>query len=201
MRNWSWWLSVAAGIKVNIVTKSSLPKNGPYIICSNHTSYLDIVLMYRVFSDYFIMMGKGEIENWPFFRVFFTSGMNILVYRNNNKKAHNSIQLAKEKIDQGNNVVIFPEGGIYDHAPQIKGLKNGAFKLAIEKQVPIVPITFETNWKLLQGTSFFEGKAGPGECRVHIHEFINTEGLTLSDLPDLRTKVRNALLIPLDKHL
>jgi 1-acyl-sn-glycerol-3-phosphate acyltransferase len=199
MRMWSWWLALAAGISVKKLKNSPLPK-GPFIICCNHSSYLDIVLMYRVFPEYFVMMGKGEIEKWRFFRVFFMSGMNILVHRDNNKKAHESLEQAKEKLDKGQNVVIFPEGGIHPHAPFIKGVKNGAFKLAIEKQVPIVPMTFETNWKLLQGTDALFGLARPGVCKVHLHEAIITAGMTDSDLPELRLRVKEAMSGPLQKH-
>lgn len=197
---WSWWLALFAGIRVKKYKDSPLPQNTPYIVCCNHASYLDIVLMYRVFPEYFVMMGKGEIEGWRFFRVFFLSGMNILVHRENNKKAHESLQLAKQKIDKCQNVVIFPEGGIYNHAPYIKVMKNGAFKLAIEKQIPIVPMTFETNWKLLQGTEPFTGYAGPGICKVHIHEAIATEGMTIDDLPALRLQVKDAMMEPMLKH-
>lgn len=200
MKKWSWWLALAAGIRVVKVVDSPLPKDTPYIVCCNHSSYLDIVLMYRVFSEYFIMMGKGEIENWPLFRVFFLSGMNILVHRENNKKGYDSIQQAKAKLEKGEHVVIFPEGGIYNHAPYIKVMKNGAFKLAIEKQVPIVPMTFETNWILLNGTNLLTGSAGPGVCKVHIHEPIYTKGMTMDDLADLRLKVKEAMQAPLLPH-
>lgn len=200
MRAWSWLLALLGGIWVRKIKVATLPKDTPYIVCCNHTSYLDIVLMYRVFSDYFVMMGKGEIENWPLFNVFFKTGMNILVYREKSREAHRSLELAKEKIDKGQNIVIFPEGGIYKHAPFIKGLKNGAFKMAIVKQVPIVPMTFETNWRLLQGTVLLKGMAGPGISKVHVHEPISTTGLTLDDIPELRAKVKEAMEGPLLKY-
>jgi 1-acyl-sn-glycerol-3-phosphate acyltransferase len=200
MRFWSLILQIFSGILVIHKKRSDLPKNTPYVVCCNHASYFDIVLMYRVFSDYFVMMGKGEIKNWPLFNVFFTSGMNILVNRGKNIDAHKSFEEAKQKISQGQNVVVFPEATIPNEAPFIKSFKNGAFKLAIEKQVPIVPITFETNWKLMQGTVILKGMAGPGLCKVHIHEPISTVGMTEKDVMILKTKVLDIIKQPLEQH-
>ena len=72
--------------------------------------------------------------------------------------------------------------------------------MAIEKQVPIVPMTYQTNWKLLEGVSFFTGRAGPGICRVIIHKPIETKGLTPYDVHELRAKTRAIIAGPLEKY-
>lgn len=200
MKFWSLLLHSLNGIWVKKEGCENLPRDRPFILCANHASYLDIIMMYRVMPDYFVMMGKGEIQHWPLFKRFFTTGMNILVHRESNVESHRAFTLAKAQIDKGRNIAIFPEGAIPDlDAPKMKGFKNGAFKMAIEKQVPIVPMTFVTNWKLLEGTYPHKGNAGPGLCHFIVHEPIETTGMTENDIVDLRNRAREEIAKPLRK--
>ncbi len=182
-------LQIAGGIIMLVTRVEKKPLRKPYVICPNHSSYLDIPLVFRVVEDFFIFMGKKEIENYPLFHNFFTRGMNILVDRSSKMGSHKAFMQACEEIEKGNSVLIFPEATIPNNAPVLNPFKNGAFKLAIEKQVPIVPITFIGNWKILQGSILFKGKAGPGITRVIVHESIETKGMTENDLPELKKRV------------
>ncbi|GAB4381276.1 MAG: hypothetical protein Kow0075_13000 [Salibacteraceae bacterium] len=162
-------LLILAGLIVRVRRKGALPE-GPVIICPNHSSYLDIVVMYRVFRRYFVFMGKAEINNWPLFHIFFSKGMNISVNRSNPHSAHQAYERCKRELAQGHSVVIFPEGTIPPTAPQLKTFKNGAFKLSMETGVPIVPVTYLNNWKRLQAGSALRRLGGPGFCDVVVHE-------------------------------
>ncbi|MBL4624311.1 MAG: 1-acyl-sn-glycerol-3-phosphate acyltransferase [Flavobacteriales bacterium] len=198
---WAKFQLVVCGIRVKTIGVGNIPLDRPFILCANHTSYLDIIIMYRIMPKLFVMMGKGEIKDWPLINRFFTTGMNILVHRENNKLAHRALEEAKSRLDKGHNIVIFPEGGIPDHnTPKMKGFKNGAFKMAIEKQVPILPMTFQTNWKVLQAADGLNGRAAPGLSRVIFHEPIETKGLTMEDMIDLRAKTRDIIAGPLEQY-
>lgn len=168
MRNWAWSLTTVPGIWMSIEKKQALPE-GPFIICPNHSSYLDIITMYRVFKKYFVFMGKMELNSWPLFNIFFTKGMNISVDRGNASAAKRAIERAKEELDAGHSVVIFPEGTIPSTAPKMKALKSGAFALSLETGYPIVPVTFTTNWKRLQSGAALKRMGGPGPSKVIIH--------------------------------
>ena len=201
LNNWSRFVTFFSGIYVQKKGVENLPKKQPFVLCANHSSYLDIILIYRVLDDYFVMMGKGEIRTWPLFNRFFTTGMNILVDRESRIGSHKALEEAKVALDKGHNVVVFPEGGIPDFiTPKMRGFKNGAFKMAIEKQVPIVPMTYQTNWKLLEGDKVFTGRARPGVCRVIIHEPIKTKGLTQDDVHELREKTRAIIASPIEQY-
>jgi 1-acyl-sn-glycerol-3-phosphate acyltransferase len=126
--------------------------------------------------------------------------MNILVNRNSSVGATKALQEAGQRIDRGECVVIFPEGTIPKTAPKMKPFKNGAFRLAIEKQVPIVPVTFTANWKLLQGSVFLKGKAGPGITKAIIHEPVYTKGLLADDVVELKNKVYRIIESGLEKN-
>jgi 1-acyl-sn-glycerol-3-phosphate acyltransferase len=185
---WARWILLIPGIFLDIkrkTPKEQLPQ--PCIYCSNHVSYLDIVVSYLVIPNYFVFMGKQELNKAPLFRVFFKK-MNILVDRKSNVASHRAFLRAGSDIEKGNSVFLFPEGTISCEG-KLRGFKNGVFRLAIEKQVPIVPIVFFNNWKILQNGGFFKAFGKPGVSRVLVHEPISTIGMTENDLISLRTKV------------
>jgi 1-acyl-sn-glycerol-3-phosphate acyltransferase len=122
--------------------------------------------------------------------------MNIPVNRKSNLDSHRAFIRAANDIDKGISIALFPEGTIYHNGPVMGRYKNGPFRLAIEKQVPIVPITFMNNWKLLPD-NFHERIGHPGIARVIIHEPIPTKGLTQDDIEKLKSEVRATISLPL----
>jgi 1-acyl-sn-glycerol-3-phosphate acyltransferase len=185
------------GIKFELKQMSQLPPP-PYVICSNHTSFIDIPVIYFIFSDYFKFMAKRELIYVPFFNVFFLK-MNITVNRKSRKDSHRAYKEASATIQSGNGICIFPEGTISKHCPKMINFKNGAFKLAIEHQVPIVPVTLLNNWNILRDDSFFSPNASPGKSIAIIHESIPTAGLNEESLEVVKQQcfeVINAPLIP-----
>ena len=191
----SWLL--CSGIFTKVSGKENLKTGTPTLICANHSSFIDIPALYSFIDDYFIFTGKKEIEKWQLFHVFYTSGMNILVDRHNEKGDLKAMKRMMGVIDEGNPLFVFPEGTISKTAPIMTDFKMGAVSIAIRKQVPIQPITFTTNWKRLQRKSFFTGKAGPGISNIIIHPPISTKGLTKKDAEELNEKVKAIINGPL----
>ena len=129
------------------------------------------------------------MKNIPLFGHFFKE-MNIPVDRASIMSSHRAFSRAKDDIDKGISVAIFPEAGIPDNAPHLLAFKNGAFKLAIEKQIPIIPIVFLDNWKRMPDgilRRMFAG--GPGRSRMIVHEPVETTGMSENDLVTLKHKV------------
>jgi len=168
-----------------------------YIICPNHSSYLDILLLYYCLPHYFIFLGKEELGKVPVFNIFFKR-MNILVNRSNPKAAHEAIKKACERIEKGNNIVIFPEGTIPNTAPRMKPFKNGAFKVAQELKISIIPISFRDNYKLLEDSMKFNARCCVGTARVYIHPPILAEEHSELDLVSLREKTKAIIASKLD---
>ncbi|MGZ4057660.1 MAG: lysophospholipid acyltransferase family protein [Bacteroidia bacterium] len=196
---WARWILIVPGLFYKItyrIPANKLPQ--PAVYCANHSSYLDIVYSYLVIPKYFVFMGKQELNKAPLFRIFFRQ-MNILVDRSSNASAHRAFIRAGKDIDEGHSAFLFPEGGISSNG-KLKGFKNGAFKLAIEKQVPVVPITYLNNWKLLQNGGFFKSIGRPGVSRIIVHEPVSTAGMTENDLVSLLSKVRNIIQNELEKN-
>ena len=116
----------------------------------------------------------------------------ILVDRNDPKSRRNVYESAQQKIKQGYSICIFPEGGVpLDESIVLDSFKNGAFRLAIEHHIPIVPMTFHDNKKRFSYT-FFSG--GPGKIRATIHAPIITTNYSLEMKKELKTKTRTIIL-------
>lgn len=144
-------------------------------------------------------MGKAEMMNWPLFGIFFKKGSDIPVFRKDKEKASWSLKQADNALKQGISVVLFPEGTIPWKSPQMKDFKSGAFKIAIQNQVPIVPITFLSNWKRMGEPIHFTSKGSPGLSKVIVHQPLNTKGLMMDELTELREKAREIIIDPLRK--
>ena len=189
------------GVYVKVKGKENILKGQPFIITANHSSFLDPACLYNIFDEYFVFTGKQEIEKWPLFHIFYTSGMNILVDRHSRMGVLKSFKRMMDVIDQGTPIVILPEGTISKDAPKLAEFKTGAVSIAIQKQVPLQPITFTTNWKRLERKGWFTGKASPGVVEAIIHPAIPTKGLTKVDADALNDKLKEVINKPLnDKY-
>jgi 1-acyl-sn-glycerol-3-phosphate acyltransferase len=184
-------------IRTKNVSKSKLTLQGPFVICPNHGSYLDILTMYTAFNRHrFLFIGKKELLTWPIINIFFKN-IDIAIDRNKPREAIKSLEKAKNQLKNKWSIGIFPEGIIPLDAPKISPFKNGAFKIAIETQTPILPVTFLDNWRLFQADPVVLGKARPGLSRFIIHEPISTKGMTEKDLVSLREQVYEIVNKPL----
>lgn len=190
-------LLAVTGIVLRVKGATRIPKEGPYIICANHCSFLDSFCLYSIISRYFVFTGKKEIEKWPLFHIFYTSGMNIMVDRQSVSGSLGALKRMTRELSNGHPLAIFPEGTRSENAPVLGPFKAGAFALAIQMQVPVVPVSFVNNWKRLGRGGIFGGRAGPGTSKVVIHPPVTTVGLGKDDVDLLQYKVREIISGPL----
>lgn len=201
---WSWTFRILCMYHIKKINTTKLP-TGPIIIAPNHASFLDIFIMHSLFASHpLVFLGKSEILNYPLIRSYFKS-LNIPVFRDNKLKAAKSFIQSKRKIQNGWSLVIFPEGGIPDwDRPKMMEFKDGAFQLAKQMNIPIVPVTFTNNYKLFSDPIDWLGTARPGLCHVYIHEAIlpdEMHSLTVEDLKNKVFKIVNAPIIATHPHL
>lgn len=192
MRFLARWVLFLPGIIVRIKRETpadELPQ--PCVYVANHSSYLDTVISYIIIPHLFVQMGKAEISKAPLLRIFFRD-MNIYVNRKSRTGSYAAFREASERLQKGQSIFIHPEGTI-ESKGQLKHFKNGAFRLAIENQVPVVPVTYLGNWKLLQNGGFFKAHGRPGIVRVVVHKPVPTKGMTEEDLVPLRHAVRETI--------
>ncbi|HKJ48696.1 MAG TPA: lysophospholipid acyltransferase family protein, partial [Christiangramia sp.] len=184
-RIWAKIIIYGMGFNIKVDADEFPKKNKSYMLVANHASMLDIMLMLSVINLPFVFIGKKELGKIPVFGFFYRRTC-ILVDRKNQKSGKAAFEEAQRRLKQGNSVCIFPEGGVPDdHSIILDQFKDGAFRLAIEHQIPIVPLTFHDNKKRFS-YKFFTG--GPGKLRAKIHYFIHTRDLEITCRKELKEK-------------
>jgi 1-acyl-sn-glycerol-3-phosphate acyltransferase len=189
-RIWAKFILLGMGFYYKVKREQKLERNKSYMIVANHTSMADIMLMLAIVKNPFVFVGKYELAKIPLFGFFYKRTC-ILVDRGNSKSRLEVFNEAQKRINRGLSVCIFPEGGVPDDEfVLLDSFKDGAFRLAIEHQIPIVPISFADNKKRLSYT-FFSGS--PGLMRAKIHSEISTVGMTGLDRKHIREQVREVI--------
>jgi 1-acyl-sn-glycerol-3-phosphate acyltransferase len=191
-RLWSAVIFYGIGMRYKLLQGYKPDANSNYIIIANHTSMLDIMLMFIVVKNNpFVFVGKAELAKVPVFGFIYKRTC-ILVDRNNSKSKQNVYKRAANKIDSGVSVCIFPEGGVNDdESVVLDPFKDGAFRLAIEHELPILPITF---YGLKEFFPFIKHKGKPGKVLVKIHEPIEVKNLSLENKKQLKEQCYNLIL-------
>lgn len=181
-------------IPAKVEWRTRLKKKQPCVFVANHFSLLDIVVM-GYMPKPFVFVGKAVLAKIPLFGYMFRK-LHITVDRENYRSRYNALLESYRAVEEGKSVVMFPEGGIRSETPpKMASFKNGPFKLAIEKQIPIVPVTLPFNWKILPD----DGKLlmRPKRPKVIMHEPIMTAGMHCEDIDFLKEQTFQVL----DKEL
>ncbi|MDA9120759.1 1-acyl-sn-glycerol-3-phosphate acyltransferase [Flavobacteriales bacterium] len=197
-RIWARMILLLAGVWTTVELEDKL-KNGPYIIVPNHVSFVDIVQSYVAFPGYFHYMGRVQLGNWWFFNIFFHK-MNILIDRNNLRASYNSYQRAADDLKKGITIAVYPESIIPDNPPEMLPFKNSPFKIAIETQVPVVPVTFVNGWNILPAKPHVWEGGRPGKTFIKIHKPIPSKGMTAKDVAELRDAAQDVIRQELKRH-
>jgi 1-acyl-sn-glycerol-3-phosphate acyltransferase len=192
-RIWAKGVLFGSGFYYKIEREQETIKGESYMFVANHTSMTDIMLMLAVVKNPFVFVGKKELSKIPLFGFFYKRTC-ILVDRSSSKSRMAVFARAQKRLHQGLSICIFPEGGVPDESIVLDEFKDGAFRLAIEHQIPIVPITFADNKKRMSYT-FFSGS--PGLMRAKVHHFVPTKGKTGDDKKEINDQVRTIILTQL----
>lgn len=188
-RVWAYFILIGMGFRVKIDLDQKPENNASYMYIANHTSMADIMLMLVASKNPFVFVGKKELAKIPLFGFFYKRTC-ILVDRSSEKSRKAVFLRAQRRLKQGLSICIFPEGGVPDESVILDDFKDGAFRLAINHQIPIVPFVFLDNKKRFSYT-FFSGS--PGLMRVKGHKFIDTRGLKIENTKDLNQKARTVI--------
>lgn len=166
-RVWAFALLWGMGFSVKKLNDFDLDTKQSYVFVANHTSMIDVMLMLALIKKPFVFVGKKELQKLPIFG-FFYRRTSILVDRSDAKSRKEVYDHANRRIEQGLSICIFPEGLVpSDESVVLAPFKRGAFSIAYQHQLPILPLVFYDCKKRFSYT-FFSG--GPGKLRV---EFLN----------------------------
>ena len=182
-RIWAKVILFGMGFYYKVEREQEIEPKKSYMFVANHTSMADIMLMLAVTRNPFVFVGKKELSKIPLFGFFYKRTC-ILVDRKSSKSRMEVFNRAQKRLNQGLSICIFPEGGVPDdESILLDEFKDGAFRLAIEHEIPIIPITFADNKERFSYT-FMSGS--PGIMRVKIHSFVETRGKTIENKKDIR---------------
>ena len=186
MRPWGRGILRGAGIRLRVV--GSVPP-GPVVFASNHQTSLDVPVTSVGLPRPFLFVARHELRSWPIVGWVLEKSACLFIRRDNPREALKSLQRAAERVRGGECVLVFPEGGrSYRHGT--RPFMKGAFLLAIEAGVPVVPVALVGLIGVMDERSKV---ARPGAVRLVLGAPIETAGLTRRDAGALCARVQAAV--------
>jgi len=190
LKLWAWTFSQLNRIPYRISGKENIDPAKSYIYLSNHTSYLDIPGVCLTVKRQIRILAKKELLKIPILG-WIIGRASVMVDRSSNESRLKSLDHLKDVLRRGISILIFPEGTQNRTTKPLQDFYDGAFRIAIETQQPILPMVIVGAGKLMPPKRVF---IQPGDIDIIIEQAIPTTGLTLADLPSLKEKVRSLML-------
>lgn len=193
----TFWAKLNAFFTLMTVTvdgRENIRAGQSYVVVANHQSLLDIYALYGFSGLEIKWVMKKELRNVPVLGYACEVMGHIIIDRSNSEAAIASINQARTRISDGMCVVFFPEG-TRSRDGSLKDFKKGAFKLAIELGVPVLPISIKDTNKILPSDTL---DWHPGHARMTIHRPISTHELSENDVASLATAAREQIQSGLD---
>ena len=157
----------------------------PYVVVSNHESYADIFLMSH-FPWEMKWLSKHTIFQIPVMGWMMRMALDVPVHRGKRESALNALNECRDRLARRVSVMIFPEG-TRSRTDELLPFKDGAFHLAIQARVPILPVAIAGTRDCMAKGSFAFRRA---HARARVLAPIATDGLTLADVAALRERTR-----------
>lgn len=186
---WGGWILGGVGVRVRTRDDGQLDASRPYVFVSNHQNALDILALSCGLPYPFGFVAKSELERVPFLGFAVRNSACVFIDRSDPRRSLKSIKEAAERIRAGHSVLLFPEG-TRSYSPVLAPFKKGAFLLAVEAGVPLVPVTVIDSYRLLDERRRL---VRPGTIHVRVGEPLDLAGLTRRDVPALMETVRERM--------
>lgn len=184
-----------SGIKYRVAGAEHIPRDRAVVFCSNHQSNVDPPVLFEALHPRTHILYKAELNALPLLARAFRVGGFIPVDRRNKEAALRSIEAGAASLRAGNSFLIFPEG-TRSRTAELLPFKKGGFIMAIQAQVPVVPVAVQGGRAAMRKGSTI---VRPVHVSVRIGEPIPTKGLTVDDRDILIERVRGAIRGMLDQ--
>jgi 1-acyl-sn-glycerol-3-phosphate acyltransferase len=197
LRCWAWAFSVLSFFWVKTINKTMINQQVPHIYVGNHGSYLDAVAVCISVPQYFSPLGKVEMTKVPVFGMIYKRIV-VMIDRSSKESREQSVAELKKDIKKGQSILIFPEGTMNKTTEPLSEFYDGAFRIAIETQTPLLPFVMVNNRNLLPRINPLN--AHPGLLTTVFIPAVPVKGLQLEDLPQLKQKVFDLMEEAILKH-
>jgi 1-acyl-sn-glycerol-3-phosphate acyltransferase len=188
-RAWSGWVTSFAGVRIVVEQRGVLDPAQPYVFMANHASSLDIWAAFVAVPRRVRMIAKKQLARIPLFGWVMWAGRFIFIDRKNAVAARRSIDIAGQRIRNGDSVLIFPEG-TRTRDGNLGPFKKGGFHLAVRAGVPIVPVALRGTRALMPRGSYL---LRAGTVTAIIGQPIATQGLSEEERANLSERVRGLI--------
>ena len=185
------WLS---GIRYRVAGRENVP-NRAVVYCSNHESNVDPAVLFHQLDPMLHILYKAELHKVPLMGTAFDLGGFVAVDRADRRKSFASVDRAVVSLGQGNSFLIFPEG-TRSRTGELLPFKKGGFIMALQAQVPIVPVAVSGGRASMRKGSWI---VRPVRVTVRIGEPVPTAGLAVEDRDAVIERVRTSIRGLLDQ--
>lgn len=145
---WSQFILAVLLIPIKVTGRENLTRGQSYVFVSNHQGAFDIFLIYGHLCRNFKWMMKVQLRSIPLVGLACAKAHHIFVDKRGPKKIKATYDTARETLKDGMSLVVFPEGA-RTHTGHMNDFKRGAFMLADELQLPVVPLTINGSFRVL----------------------------------------------------
>ncbi|HDP80564.1 MAG TPA: 1-acyl-sn-glycerol-3-phosphate acyltransferase [Spirochaetes bacterium] len=191
---WSRFNSYVTPMLVSVAGRENVDRYQSYVITSNHQSHFDIFVLYGWLGIDFKWIMKMELRKVPFLGYACDKVGHIYIDRSNHEAALASINEAKKRIVDGTSVLFFPEG-TRGAGETMGDFKKGAFIMAFDLDVPILPVTIINTRNILPPHTL---RLFPGRVKMVIHPPVDIHRYGRERIEDLMKDVRSAIQSGLD---
>lgn len=194
MRMWARMVSRSMGLTCSIYGADKIVPGTSYILTPNHQGNADILALVTTLPLRFRWVIKRELLKIPMFGWALGATGAISLNRSDRQQSVRSLKDGVSKLAGGWSVLIYPEGTRTSDG-NLQPFKKGAFMMAVQTGIPILPVTCNGAFKVLPKKTIV---IRPGHVTLTVGDPIATEGLTEKDLPELMEKTRAAISKNLD---
>ena len=150
VKEWAQYVLNIAKVKVSVSGLSNIPQDETVIFVCNHQSFFDIPVLLGFLDKPYGLLSKDDIKKIPYINKWMVELNCVFIDRKNPRSAVKSLSVVGDNIDKGYSMIIFPEG-TRSKTGEVARFKSGAFKLAISKNVSIVPVALNGTMDVFEG--------------------------------------------------
>jgi 1-acyl-sn-glycerol-3-phosphate acyltransferase len=190
-QDWSRWVLWGAGTPVEVMGGGleRIPRNGPVVYASNHSSMFDIWALSATLPGSTRFVAKQELTRIPLLGPAMLRAGHVTIDRTNRARAFEAYDRAARTVRGGISAIVFPEG-TRSRTGELLPFKNAPFGLALAAQVPVVPVYVDGTFRILPKGGW---RLHRMPIRIRIGAPISTAGLTLEDRDALRERAFAAI--------
>jgi 1-acyl-sn-glycerol-3-phosphate acyltransferase len=186
VRAWSRLALLLGGCRVRVEGLEHVPGAGAAVLAANHASYLDAVVLLAAMPADFRFVAKRELTAYPVIGTVIRKVGHLVVERGDPARSAAGAEHVSRALAEGRLLLVFPEG-TFRRAPGLLPFRLGAFKAAVDRQRPVIPIGIRGTRDVLPADTWLPS---PGQLAVVIGAPIGPEGTGWPAMVALRDRVR-----------